>query len=192
MSNTIQIQAGVADRGLEIFKNGDKTLATYAGHTYKFQDLPNRVLNLLRLDLESNPRAQKALNEWGYTEELPKLEKYAACRFGGIDLFPDITSCGKLTPDHHDCPSRANCPFDGHICVKPAGKNGEISPREMEVLKLIAQGYMEKQIADQLSITQAGVAKHRKSLFTKLGVDSSIGLTHWALSKNIIQLDHAV
>ncbi len=192
MSNANQIQAGVADRGLEIFKVEDKTLATYAGHTYKFKDLPNIVLNLLRADLALNDKAQAALAEWGYDEELERLEKYAACRFGGVDLFPDISSCGSLTPDYHDCPSRSTCPFNGKICVKPAGPHGEISPREMEVLKLITMDFMEKQIADLLGITQTGVAKHRKSLFNKTGTGSSVSLTHWAITHNIIQPSYAV
>lgn len=192
MSNANQIQAGVADHGLEIFKIGDRTLATYAGHTYKFYDLPNLVLNLIRDELVLNSRAQTALDAWGFTSEMDRLEKYATCRFGGVDMFSDITSCGKLTPDYHDCPSRSTCPFNGQICVKPAGPNGEISPREMEVLKLIAMGHMEKEVADQLGISQTGVAKHRKSLFNKIEVQSSIGLTHWAISHNIIQPSHAV
>lgn len=192
MPNVNQIQAGVADRGLEIFKQGDRTLATFAGHTYKFQDLPNLVLNLLRADLALNLKAQAALAEWGLEDPMARLEKYAACRFGGVDLFPDITSCGTLTPDYHDCPSRGTCPFNGQICVKPAGANGEISPRELEVLKLIAQNFMEKEIADLLIITQTCVAKHRKSLFKKIGVSSSIGLTHWAISHNIIRASYAV
>ncbi|AEV34191.1 response regulator containing a CheY-like receiver domain and an HTH DNA-binding domain [Owenweeksia hongkongensis DSM 17368] len=192
MSNTNQIQAGVADRGLEIFNQGDRTLATYAGHTYKFKDLPNHILNLIRMDLALNERAQKALIQWGYSDESERLEKYASCRFGGIDLFPDVNTCGELTPDHHDCPSRSSCPFNGVICVKPAGVNGEISPREMEVLKLIAMDYMEKEIAEKLEITQTGVAKHRKALFNKIGVQSSIGLTHWAITHNIIQPSYAI
>lgn len=192
MSNSNHIQAGVADRGLEIFNQRDKTLATYRGKTYHFQALPDHVLNLIRMDLSINERAKKALDQWGYDDDLPRLEKYASCRFGGIDMFPDVNSCGDLTPDHHDCPSRSTCPFNGHICVKPAGDNGEISPREMEVLKLIAMDFREKEIAEKLDITQAGVAKHRKSLFNKIGVQSSIGLTHWAISKNIIQPSYAV
>ena len=192
MSNANLIQAGVADRGLEIFKQGDKTLATYAGHTYKFADLPNIVLNLLRADLQLNESASEALTQWGLEAPMERLEKYASCRFGGVDMFSDITSCGKLTPDYHDCPSRSTCPFNGQICVKPAGQNGELTNRDVEILKLIAEGFMEKEIAAQLSITQTAIAKHRKSLFNKTGAQSSIALTHWAIAHNIIQPSYAV
>lgn len=191
MSNN-QIQAGVADRGLEIFKQNELTLATYAGHTYKFRELPNLVLNLLRADLELNIEAKVALDTWGYSEEMDRLEKYATCRFGGVDMFSDITSCGKLNPDYHDCPSRSRCPFNGVVCVKPAGKNGELSDREVEILKLIAEGQMEKQIADTLGITQGAIAKHRKSLFNKTGTASSVSLTHWAIARNLIPVAHGL
>ncbi len=191
MSNN-QIQAGVADRGLEFFKSGDKTLATYSGHTYKFRELPNMVLNLLRADLLLNERAQAALTTWNITDEMERLEKYASCRFGGVDKFSDITSCGKLTPDYHDCPSRGTCPFNGVICVKPAGKNGELSDRELQILKLIAQGRMEKEIADELRISQACVTKRRKAIFKKTDTASSISLTHWAIARNLIPVSHEV
>lgn len=47
-----------------------------------------------------------------------------------------------------------------------------LSPRELEILKLVATGGRNKEIALQLSISQSTVKAHLDSIFNKLGVDS--------------------
>jgi NarL family two-component system response regulator YdfI len=47
-----------------------------------------------------------------------------------------------------------------------------LSPRELEILKLVATGGRNKEIAFQLSISQSTVKAHLDSIFNKLGVDS--------------------
>ena len=47
-----------------------------------------------------------------------------------------------------------------------------LSSREQEVLRLIAEGLTNKQIAHQLTVTESTVKTHVTSLFNKLGVDS--------------------
>lgn len=51
--------------------------------------------------------------------------------------------------------------------------NTELSGREMDVLKLIADGCSQKEIADQLSITKYTVTDHLKSIYVKLGVKNA-------------------
>lgn len=48
-----------------------------------------------------------------------------------------------------------------------------LTPRELEVLALIAQGYANHAIARRLSITKRGVERHINSIFAKLGLDRS-------------------
>lgn len=48
---------------------------------------------------------------------------------------------------------------------------GNLSPREFEVLELMAQGLSNSQIADRLFLSGAAVAKHVSSIFTKLRLD---------------------
>lgn len=48
---------------------------------------------------------------------------------------------------------------------------GELSPRETEVLELMAQGMSNSQIAAQLFLSIAAVAKHVSSIFAKLGLE---------------------
>lgn len=50
---------------------------------------------------------------------------------------------------------------------------GDLTPREREVLELMARGLSNSQIAGELYVSGAAVAKHVASIFTKLGLDPS-------------------
>ena len=49
-----------------------------------------------------------------------------------------------------------------------------ISPREIQILALMAQGYMNKEIAVKLSISPETVKKHVKNIFFKTGAHNRI------------------
>lgn len=61
-----------------------------------------------------------------------------------------------------------------------------LSIRELEVLRLVAIGMMNKHIADQLSISTHTVISHRKNLTRKLGINTVSGLTVYALINGLI------
>lgn len=63
-----------------------------------------------------------------------------------------------------------------------------LSGREIEVLNLMAKGVSNKDIADQLSITQSTVKTHITSIFQKLNVTTRTEAVTTALKKGIIQL----
>ena len=56
-----------------------------------------------------------------------------------------------------------------------------LTPREVEVIKLAAQGNMRKQIAAKLKIKTGTINSHFKSIYIKLGVRSMVELTIWAV-----------
>jgi len=59
-----------------------------------------------------------------------------------------------------------------------------LTPRELEVLELVAQGKMGKEIADTLNISARTVKFHRTAITTKLGVHSTAELTKlWLASR---------
>ncbi len=63
--------------------------------------------------------------------------------------------------------------------------NYELSERETDVLRLVAQGLMNKEIADKLSISIHTVITHRKNISRKTGIKSVAGLTVYAIMKGI-------
>lgn len=63
---------------------------------------------------------------------------------------------------------------------------GNLSAREIEVLKLIASGLINKEIADKLCISINTVITHRKNISSKLGIRSASGLSLYAMMNGII------
>lgn len=64
---------------------------------------------------------------------------------------------------------------------------GELSPREREVLKLLAQGASNKQIARTLAISLRTVEGHLSHIFTKLGVSSRTEALVSAISQRLVE-----
>ena len=62
----------------------------------------------------------------------------------------------------------------------------ELSNREIEVLKLIAQGFINKEIADKLNISLNTVLSHRKNITSKLGIKTVSGLTFYSIANGYI------
>ena len=62
----------------------------------------------------------------------------------------------------------------------------ELTPREMEVLELLAGGYSNDEIAEHLVISPHTVARHRENLMRKLGLHSKSELVKYAIRKGII------
>ena len=62
----------------------------------------------------------------------------------------------------------------------------ELSQRETDVLRLIASGMMNKEIAENLGISINTVLTHRKNLTAKLGIRSVSGLSFYAMMNGII------
>jgi len=70
------------------------------------------------------------------------------------------------------------------------GKSEEpISAREKNILKHIALGLTNKEIADKLFISIHTVVTHRKNITQKLGIKSVSGLTVYAILNNLIAMD---
>ncbi|MGM0403871.1 MAG: response regulator [Thermodesulfobacteriota bacterium] len=61
-----------------------------------------------------------------------------------------------------------------------------VTPREREVLKLIAEGYANKEIGELLNISVKTVEKHRANIMAKLKVHSASALTSYAIAQGIV------
>ena len=74
----------------------------------------------------------------------------------------------------------------------PAGSSGccseALSPREVQVLRLVAEGKTSKEIATLLHLSEQTVRSYRKTMMRKLGVNNVAGLTQLALSTGLTQI----
>ena len=64
-----------------------------------------------------------------------------------------------------------------------------VTDREIEVLSLIVQGFINKEIADHLCISVNTVTTHRRNIARKLSIHSSAGITIYAIVNKLVTLD---
>jgi DNA-binding NarL/FixJ family response regulator len=81
-----------------------------------------------------------------------------------------------------------------NLMLRPGGEDpqtpaGLLSPREREVLQLIAEGYTNNAIAEALSISVKTVEKHRANLMAKLDVHDLPSLIRMAIKHSLILSD---
>ena len=62
-----------------------------------------------------------------------------------------------------------------------------LTPRELEVLKLIAEANTSKEIAEKLFISIKTVDRHRQNILDKLGMSDRVELTRYAIRRGLIQ-----
>jgi DNA-binding NarL/FixJ family response regulator len=74
--------------------------------------------------------------------------------------------------------------------VGVAGEQTLLSPRETEVLTLVARGLANKQVARELAITESTVKTHMSGILTKLGLTSRTQLALYAARTGLVALDH--
>ncbi len=63
-----------------------------------------------------------------------------------------------------------------------------LSPREVQVLRMVAEGKTSKEIANLLDLREQTVRSYRKTMMKKLGINNVAGLTQLALSSGLTQL----
>jgi len=80
--------------------------------------------------------------------------------------------------------SEAIAPNTENSTVSCVGLN--VSDREIEIIKLIAEGYSNKQIADLIFLSPHTINTHRKNIMSKIGVNNTAGIVVYAVKERII------
>jgi DNA-binding NarL/FixJ family response regulator len=81
------------------------------------------------------------------------------------------------------------------LLVKSAGAHkrellDELTKREVEVLRLVASGYKNSQIAEAMTVTEQAVKNYIRRIFKKLGVETRVEAVLYALSQNLVSPDN--
>ena len=76
--------------------------------------------------------------------------------------------------------------LEGRKSGKPSSSWSTLTQREREILKMIAEGYTNKDIAEYLCISIKTVEKHRSNLMKKLNLHSISALTTFAIEKGLV------
>jgi DNA-binding NarL/FixJ family response regulator len=110
----------------------------------------------------------------GYVEKLEGLQTLrtavSTVAFGGTYFSPG-----------------ANNQLRANLGAKPAER--DLSPREREVLQMIAEGRSSKEISGLLNVAQKTVENHRANLMTKLNVHDVASLTRYAVRQGMVAME---
>lgn len=68
----------------------------------------------------------------------------------------------------------------------PPPSVGNLTEREVEILRLVAQGLLSKEIADRLGVSIKTVDNHRTNLMRKLNVHDAVGVTLYAIKAGLV------
>jgi len=67
----------------------------------------------------------------------------------------------------------------------PLDEKSALTKRELEVLRLLAQGYRNQRIAEELCISERTVRSHLRNIYDKIGVQSRTEAALWAMRQGL-------
>mgnify|MGYP006082893527 CR=1 FL=1 len=129
------------------------------------------------------------------TDKLPKSTVYNALK-SGVDSYL-LSDCEK--PEMMDaladtyvgkqfyCGEVIDILAEGDDAEKQGCSGISLSEREIEVIKLISDGFSNKEIAEKIFLSTHTVNTHRKNIMNKLGIKNTAGIVIYAFRENIIK-----
>ena len=86
-------------------------------------------------------------------------------------------------------PAEITAVIRDHLSDARAGEQlrDPLTPRETEVIKLIAESYTNRQIAEALVISEKTVERHRANILEKLGMHDRVQLTRYAIRRGLLE-----
>ena len=95
-----------------------------------------------------------------------------------------------LSGKYYICPGISKQMIEGYLQGRKGFKDlspwMSLTPRERQILKLVAEGYKAKKIGDYLFISPKTVQKHRSNLMKKLDIRNTAGLVAFAAKAGLI------
>jgi DNA-binding NarL/FixJ family response regulator len=140
--------------------------------------------NLLAItDFKSNAMIAKALNAGVKSHLLKDCDQDEIIEAIYKTAIGEQFMCGKIVSAVLD--------EKGPAAIASYNCDGiNISEREMEIIKCIAEGLSNKEVADKLFLSTHTVTTHRKNIMAKLGVNNTAGLVLFAVRENLISPNH--
>ena len=113
-------------------------------------------------------------------------EKFVWCRYGHFNDVADYSFSSNCTkPDAPGCELERTCPGFDVVCLIPQAVNGKITKQEYFVIRLIARGKQDKEIADDLKISLTTVRTYVQRIHYKLNINNRIEIFLWAKKHGI-------
>lgn len=84
------------------------------------------------------------------------------------------------------CKLVVNGYLDGSVRPNTTPSWNILTPRERQIMKLIAEGYSNREMADYLTVSHKTVEKHRSNLMRKLGLHNAPAVTAYAIQNGLV------
>lgn len=145
---------------------------------------------LLEKIIECYPDAYKALSE-KYKKSAMNVSYYrylivrrfCKCNFGKLDTSKVDYRNSSFHFEKVDCPMRGECKFEGVVCMPQF--NSKLSAKELQVMRLIFDGYSNDEVAERLFLSPFTVKNHIKSVYAKLGIHEKSEFIQYANKNNV-------
>jgi DNA-binding NarL/FixJ family response regulator len=161
--------------------------------------------NFSPADLKTLSRKTKNMKVLAITEVLSKTEMSAALNSGvnsyllkecdREEIIEAIVAtlnnerflCGKITSVLTSVPEVT----ENKALIRTYACDGmNVTDREIEIIKYIAEGLSNKQIADKLNLSTHTVNTHRKNIMNKLDVNNTAGIVMYAVKNQLLETNH--
>lgn len=181
-----KLPAGIIDQNVEFFAKGESVFAILQSQMVPPGDWPTWLKDAILEDMQKHPAAVQALVDADFVTDIDMIEQYIKCRYSALDNEPDLVEGRLQESEYVDCSLRGSCPYEGRLCELLKAENGILTPREIQVLKLIPEGLLDKEIADNMGISVLTVGVYMKNLREKTGYKNKAELVRFAFEKNLI------
>ena len=194
--------------GLKVILNGIssfKVIGSYPDGKSLQQGLEVETPNVIFMDIKLPDENGIILTQM-VKRKYPTVKVIALTMFGDIEYFNEMfdagadgfllksTDAGELEKAVKEIVAGGTYfakEFIGYLSLRPKSNKEQtvkinLSDRELEVLKLICEGYSNNEIAEKLFISIHTVDGHRRNLISKTGVKNAPNLVLFALKNGLI------
>jgi ATP/maltotriose-dependent transcriptional regulator MalT len=193
----VLVHVAVAAGDLEVAERAlaelESTVADFDTPSLRAAGLSTRGrLQLARQEPDARGTLQQAVDAW-HALDIPYEEATARTLLGQAQraagdedaATASFTAAAALF-DRIGARLDAQLVFGGDKPLRPAG----LTEREVEVLRLIAAGLTNNEIAGELFLSAKTVSRHLSNIFTKIGVSSRAGATAFAFEHHLVTARH--
>jgi DNA-binding CsgD family transcriptional regulator len=185
-----RIPAGInkTDERCEIYAHNNEVHGTYKGKSLSFEELPVKIRDYYTQEYFDDVEAQQSIKEdMGVIGFKRALYTYILCNHGGFDFEPDYDpAVCEIKKEYWQCGKRFQCASEGKVCKPWIMTHYNLSVREIEVIKHIAEGLTDAEIGAEMFLATTTIQTHSRNVKLKLGMHSRSAITSFAKENNIL------
>ena len=187
-SNCNKVYPGMINASTEFFIEDETLFVIQNKKIEPFSKLSASTIVLLEEEIEKASDVKKALFSLHPFSAEKRLKQFVSCRFGGLDFQADVKE-GKLQEgEFWDCSKRGNCVHEGVLCKLPFFKNNVLTPKDIQLMKLIATNKTNEAIADEMNLPMGSFHKCKWQLYKKLEAQTKHEVVLAGVILNVIKL----